>query len=145
MLDALPLNTNGKLDRRALPAPDVPRPELEKSFVAPRTPVEEQVAGVWSQVLGVGRVGVHDNFFDLGGHSLVATQVISRLCDAFEVELPLRCLFESPTVAGLAAAVVQRRAAQSDDELLADALGELEQLSEEEVRAMLTQGGGDEE
>ncbi|MET0649873.1 MAG: amino acid adenylation domain-containing protein [Pyrinomonadaceae bacterium] len=142
MLDALPLNANGKVNRRALPAPDAPRPELEEGFVAPRTPVEAQVAAVWAEVLGVRRVGVHENFFDLGGHSLVATQVVTRLCDAFEIELPLRCLFESPTVAGLSVAVVQRRAAQSDAELLAQALGELEQLSEEEVSAILTQGGG---
>ena len=145
MLDALPLNANGKVYRRALPAPDVLRPELEKSFVAPRTPVEEQVAGIWCQVLGISRAGVHDNFFDLGGHSLLATQVVSRVCDAFEIDLPLRCLFESPTVAGLSVAVVQRRAVQADDELLAQALGELEQLSEEEVRDMLTGGAGDEQ
>jgi amino acid adenylation domain-containing protein len=145
MLDALPLNANGKVERRALPAPDLLRPELEGGFVAPRTPVEERVAGVWSEVLGVKRVGVNDNFFDLGGHSLVATQVVTRLCDAFEIELPLRCLFETPTVAGLSVAVVQRRASQSDDELLAQALGELEQLSEEEVRAMLAQEDGGEE
>ena len=142
MLDALPLGVNGKVNRRQLPAPDAPRPELEEGFVAPRTPVEAQVAAIWAEVLGVRRVGVHENFFDLGGHSLVATQVVTRLCDAFEIELPLRCLFESPTVAGLSVAVVQRRAAHTDDELLAQALGELEQLSEEEVSAILTQGGG---
>ncbi|HEX8353380.1 MAG TPA: phosphopantetheine-binding protein, partial [Pyrinomonadaceae bacterium] len=141
MLDALPLSPNGKVNRRQLPAPDAPRPELEEGFVEPRTPVEAQVAAVWAEVLGVRRVGVHENFFDLGGHSLVATQVVTRLCDAFDIELPLRCLFESPTVAGLSVAVVQRRAAQTDDELLAQALGELEQLSDEEVSAILTQGG----
>jgi acyl carrier protein len=137
MLDALPLNANGKVDRRALPAPDPLRPELDESYVAPRGAVEEQVAAVWRQVLGVERVGVNDNFFDLGGHSLIATQVVSRLCDAFNLELPLRQLFESPTVAGLAAAVVRRQAEEVDDELLAQALGELAGLSEEEVRAML--------
>jgi amino acid adenylation domain-containing protein len=141
MLDSLPLNSSGKVDRRRLPAPDVLRPELKESFVAPRTEVEERVAAVWSEVLGLERIGVHDNFFDLGGHSLVATQVVTRLCDAFEMELPLRCLFESPTVAGVAAAVVQRRAAQADAEGLAQALRDLEQLSDEEARAMLTRGG----
>jgi amino acid adenylation domain-containing protein len=139
MLDALPLNANGKVDRRALPAPDPLRPELDESYVAPRGAVEEQVAAIWRQVLGVERVGVHDNFFDLGGHSLIATQVVSRLCDAFALELPLRQLFESPTVAGLAAAVVRRQAEAADDELLAQALGELAQLSDEEVRAMLAE------
>jgi amino acid adenylation domain-containing protein len=140
MLDALPLNANGKVDRSALPAPDTLRPEMDESYVAPRGAVEEQVAAVWRQVLGTARVGVNDNFFDLGGHSLIATQVVSRLCDAFRMELPLRQLFESPTVAGLAAAIVRRQAEQSDDELLAQALGELEQLSEEEVQAMLEEG-----
>ncbi|MCA1568066.1 MAG: amino acid adenylation domain-containing protein [Acidobacteria bacterium] len=140
MVDALPLNANGKVDRRALPAPDMLRPELGESYVAPRGAVEEQVADVWRQVLGAERVGVHDNFFELGGHSLIATQVVSRLCDAFDLELPLRQLFETPSVAGLAAAVVRRQAEQADDELLAQALGELEQLSEEEVQAMLEEG-----
>ncbi|MET0621639.1 MAG: amino acid adenylation domain-containing protein, partial [Pyrinomonadaceae bacterium] len=114
MLDALPLNANGKVNRRQLPAPDAPRPELEEGFVAPRTPVEAQVAAVWAEVLGVRRVGVHENFFDLGGHSLVATQVVTRLCDAFEIDLPLRCLFESPTVAGLSVAVVRRLSERGD-------------------------------
>ncbi|HEY0173191.1 MAG TPA: amino acid adenylation domain-containing protein, partial [Pyrinomonadaceae bacterium] len=141
MLDSLPLTPSGKVDRRQLPAPDVPRPELEGSFVAPRTEVEGRVAAVWAEVLALGRVGVHDNFFDLGGHSLVATQVVTRLCDAFETELPLRCLFESPTVAGVAAAVVRRLATQADAEGLAQALSDLEQLSDEEARAMLAQGG----
>ena len=101
-LDALPLTPNGKVDRQALPAPDRVRPELESTFVAPRTPVEEVLAGIWAKVLGLEQVGIHDNFFELGGHSLLATQVISRLRDAFQVELPLRSLFEVPTVADLA-------------------------------------------
>jgi amino acid adenylation domain-containing protein len=141
VLDALPLNANGKLDRRALPAPDASRPELKSDFIAPRTAVEERVAGIWRTVLGVERVGIHDNFFDLGGHSLMATQVNSRLCDAFEMDLPLRCLFETPTVAGLSVAIVQKHAAAADDELLAQALAELDELSEEEVQAMLASDG----
>ncbi len=74
LLDALPLMPNGKIDRRALPAPDRSRPELDKAFVAPRTPTEELLAEIWAQLLDIERVGVHDNFFDLGGHSLLATQ-----------------------------------------------------------------------
>jgi amino acid adenylation domain-containing protein len=104
-LETLPLTPNKKIDRRALPAPDDTRPDLEQTFVAPRTPVEELVTGIWSQVLGLKQIGVHDNFFELGGHSLLATQVISRLRQAFEVELPLRSLFEAPTVAGLVAGI----------------------------------------
>ncbi len=100
-LDALPLTSNGKLDRRALPAADWTGRDREETFVAPRTPVEEVLAGIWSQVLGLERVGIHDNFFELGGHSLLATQIISRIRDTFQVELSLRCLFEAPTVVSL--------------------------------------------
>jgi acyl-coenzyme A synthetase/AMP-(fatty) acid ligase/acyl carrier protein len=102
MLDALPLTSSGKIDRRALPVPDRTRPELESAFVTPRTPIEEVLAGIWEDVLGLERIGVHDNFFELGGHSLVATRVISRVRAAFRMELPLRSLFEAPTVADLA-------------------------------------------
>ncbi len=104
-LGALPLTPNGKVDRRALPVPDQARPELAATFVAPRTPVEEQLAGIWAEVLKVARVGIHDNFFELGGHSLLATQVVSRVRRAFQIELPLRYLFETPTVAGLAESI----------------------------------------
>ncbi|HEX8853874.1 MAG TPA: condensation domain-containing protein, partial [Pyrinomonadaceae bacterium] len=102
MLKSMPMTSNGKVDRRALPEPEQSRPELERSFAAPRTPVEETLAGIWTQVLGIERVGINDSFFDLGGHSLLATQVISRVREAFQLELPLRALFEGPTVAELA-------------------------------------------
>jgi amino acid adenylation domain-containing protein len=101
-VDSLPLTPNGKIDRRALPAPDKSRPQLESAFVAPGTATEELVARTWADILKLKRVGVHDNFFELGGHSLLAIQVISRLREQFGVELPLRVLFEQPTVAGLA-------------------------------------------
>jgi amino acid adenylation domain-containing protein len=111
LLDALPLMPNGKIDRRALPSPDRSRPELDKAFMAPRTPTEELLAEIWAQLLDLERVGVHDNFFDLGGHSLLATQVVSRLREAFQVEIPLRRLFEVPTVAGLAESIEAARLA----------------------------------
>jgi len=104
-LESLPLTPNGKLDRAALPAPEGSRPELARAYVAPRTPVEQALAEAWEEALGVERVGVEDNFFDLGGHSLLATQMISWVRETFEVEVPLRDLFEHPTVAGLAAAM----------------------------------------
>ncbi|HVB55147.1 MAG TPA: amino acid adenylation domain-containing protein [Candidatus Acidoferrales bacterium] len=102
MLDDFPLTASGKVDRRALPMPDGRRPELDQAFVACRTPTEELLAEIWSQVLGVKRAGIYDNFFQLGGHSLLATQVVSRIREAFQVEIPLRSMFETPTVAGLA-------------------------------------------
>jgi amino acid adenylation domain-containing protein len=117
LLDALPLLSNGKIDRRALPAPDRTRPELDRTFVAPRTPTEELLVGIWAQVLDLGRVGIHDNFFDLGGHSLLATQAVSRMRDAFQVDIPLRRLFEVPTVAGLAESIEAAR--QAGQNLLA--------------------------
>jgi amino acid adenylation domain-containing protein len=102
VLEALPLTPNGKVDRRALPAPDLTQLIPESNFVAPYTPVEEMLAGVWAQVLGLEKVGVNDNFFELGGHSLLATRVISQIRQVFEVEIPLRSLFELPTVNELA-------------------------------------------
>src|SRR5262249_50187078 len=99
-LAALPLTSNGKLDRKALP-----RPEEDKSgaeLIGLRTPVEELVAGMWGEVRRRKRVGAEENFFELGGRSLLATQVVSRIRQVFGVELPLRSLFEQPTVAGLA-------------------------------------------
>ncbi len=109
-LDALPLTPNGKLDRRALPDPRPVRPDLEERFVAPRTPNEKILAGIWSQVLGVAKIGVNDDFFALGGHSLIATQVITRARDAFHLEIPLPDLFSNPTVARLALAIARRQA-----------------------------------
>jgi len=112
-LEALPLTPSGKVNRRALPVPDRVRPELEGVYVAPRTPTEEVLTGIWAQVLGVEQVGVHDDFFELGGHSLLATRVVSQMRQAFQVELPVRALFEAPTVAGLAERVeVARRTEQ---------------------------------
>ncbi|MCP4660017.1 MAG: non-ribosomal peptide synthetase, partial [bacterium] len=107
LLDAFPLTPNGKVDRRALPAPELHRPELEEAFVAPRTPLEERLAAIWIEVLGVERVGVEDDFFALGGHSLLATQVVSRIRNALGVELPLRMVFESPTVGSLGERIEQ--------------------------------------
>ena len=112
LLESLPLTTNGKIDRRSLPAPDINQAEFESNFTEPRTPDEQLIAEIWAEVLGLERVGIHDNFFELGGHSLLATQAISRLREAFQVEVPLRSLFESPTVATVTESLLQYRAEQ---------------------------------
>ncbi len=110
-LEALPLTPTGKVDRRALPAPEAP--EADDDLLAPRNPVEEVLAGIYAEVLGVARVGVDRGFFDLGGHSLLATRVVSRVRTMFGVELPLRAVFEHPTVAALAEAVTTSRQASA--------------------------------
>jgi amino acid adenylation domain-containing protein len=103
LLDQLPLTASGKVDRRKLPSPDQSRSEVEESYVAPRTSIEERLVKVWGEVLGLSRISVNDNFFnDLGGHSLLATRLLSRVRDSFGTELPLRTIFEQPTVASLA-------------------------------------------
>ena len=108
VLESLPLTSNGKIDRKALPAPEMARSEV--GYVAPRTATEEVLAGIWAGVLKLDRVGIHDNFFALGGHSLLATQLVSQIRSAFQIELPLRAIFEIPSVEALAEQieVVQR-------------------------------------
>jgi acyl carrier protein len=136
-LEALPVTASGKVDRRALPAPEAPA-EAEAGYAEPRTPAEERVAGIWAQVLGVERVGIYTSFFDLGGHSLLATQIISRVREAFQVDLALRSLFETPTVAGMMLAIAQAQVGQEDEDDVARLLAELEQLSDDEARDLLT-------
>lgn len=104
-LDSLPLNPNGKIDRRALPVPNLFDFGDSTNFVAPSNPTEELLANIWKEVLSLEKVGIHDNFFALGGHSLLATKVISRCRQTFAVEMPLQILFENPTIADLAAAI----------------------------------------
>jgi acyl carrier protein len=141
-LEALPLTPNGKVDRRALPTPDQARPALDDTFVAPCTPAEVVLARIWADVLRLEQVGVHDNFFALGGHSLLATQVISRVRSTFRVELPLRSLFEAPTVAELATAVVQRQTEQIGHDNMASLLVELEELPDEKAHRLLADESG---
>jgi len=109
ILDEFPLTPNGKVDRKALPVPDQSRPELESEYIEPRTDNEKKLAAICAELLNLEKVGVYDSFFDLGGHSLLATQFISRLRDAFEVELPLRVIFEKPTIAELVEEIEQRK------------------------------------
>ncbi|BAY73751.1 amino acid adenylation domain protein [Nostoc linckia NIES-25] len=102
ILEALPLTPNGKVDRKALPALDKVLPEFEEKFVAPQTAMEKQLVTIWMEVLGLQQIGINDNFFELGGHSLLATQVISRINKNLDIELPIRRIFELPTIAKLA-------------------------------------------
>ncbi|MEM8530664.1 MAG: amino acid adenylation domain-containing protein [Chloroflexota bacterium] len=102
ILDTFPLTSNGKLDRQALPIPDIEAIATQGSFIAPRTATEQTLAGIWSSILGITQISVHDDFFTLGGHSLLATQVISRINKAFALNLPLRALFDTSTIADFA-------------------------------------------
>jgi amino acid adenylation domain-containing protein len=114
LMEKLPLTPNRKIDRLTLPAPNPTRPDLKQEFVAARTPTEDMLAEIWSTVLCLDRVGVQDNFFELGGHSLLATKVISRVRDAFQVDLPLSDIFEYPTVAQLAKVLDQAEHMEAD-------------------------------
>lgn len=110
MLDMLPLMPNGKVDRRALPEPDRDAAQAAHTYVAPRSPAESELAEIWAEVLKVEQVGIHDDFFMLGGHSLLATRIVSRIRQAFPVELPLRVLFDKPTIAELAEVIANEQA-----------------------------------
>ena len=135
VLSTMPLTPNGKVDRAALPAPDESRPDQQRVFVAPRTPVEKELANIWASLLKLSEVGAHDNFFELGGHSLLATRVVSQMRKVFRIEIPLGSLFESPTVAA-SAEIIERAADGQASRLLAD-ITELEQLSDEEAARLL--------
>jgi amino acid adenylation domain-containing protein len=138
ILEELPRLPNGKIDRRSLPTPSGSRPELTREFVAPRNDIESELAKIWTAVLRVERVGVHNNFFELGGHSLLATQVMARVRSVYKVDVPLRRLFDSPTVANLAVAVIQEQASEVDDDETAQILAELEYLSDDDALSQVS-------
>lgn len=121
LLERLPKSPNGKIERRALPVPDLHSRATEATYIAPETPEAEILAEIWADILQLPRVGARDNFFRLGGHSLLATQIVARVRDTFEVELPLRALFERPTVEGLAEVIesllIERIANMSDEDV----------------------------
>jgi acyl carrier protein len=136
-LESLPLTPNGKLDRLALPAPDRSRAELEDAFAAPRSDIEKLLAEIWAEVLAIHRVGIHDNFFDLGGHSLAASRVISRVIQSFKLDLPVKELFDAPTIARMAEIVKQNQAHRVDDAALEHMLRLMETMTEEEARRLV--------
>jgi acyl carrier protein len=131
-MDAVPLTPNGKIDRSKLPMPESSQ---RSKFVAPRTPVEQNIAEIWAKVLRVDRVGIDDNFFDLGGHSLLATQVISRMRGVFNYDIPLRSLFEAPTVEDLAMVIIRQQAEKVSNTEMERLLDDVEAVSGEMVRA----------
>ncbi len=140
-LQSLPL-TNGKLDRTALPRPDHKRPNLEQPYVPPRSEFEKELARIWTEVLGIDTVGIHDNFFDLGGHSLAASRVISRVIQTFQLEMPFKALFDAPTVAEMAVIITQNQAKRASDEDVAQMLREVEAMTEEEAQKILAGESG---
>lgn len=138
VMDRLPVTPNGKVDYAALPVPDETSFEAMKEFVAPRTATEETLAEIWREILGIPRVGIYDNFFELGGHSLLATQVVSRIRKTLKVDLPLRVIFDSATIADLAAHVEPMSRIESDDaEKLAQLVNQIDQLSIDEIKVLL--------
>ena len=132
-LEHFPLTASGKIDRKALPAPEINRNELGVSYRAPRNPSEEMLARLWSQFLGIERIGIDDNFFQMGGHSVLATRVIAWVREMFQVEVPLRTLFEAPTISDFITIITQKQIEQTDSELLAQVLAELEQQPEDGI------------
>ncbi|HEY0604899.1 MAG TPA: phosphopantetheine-binding protein, partial [Herpetosiphonaceae bacterium] len=119
-------------------APEADRRDAEQSYVGPRVPVEEQLVAIWSEILGVEPIGIYDNFFQLGGHSLQATRMMSRIAETFGVELPLRSFFEAPRIADLALLITQQRSVEVEQDELAQLLSQLEGLSEDELKAFLS-------
>jgi amino acid adenylation domain-containing protein len=138
--DELPLTNNGKVDRRKLAELQTNTARNTNIYEAPRTPAEKTLAEIWATVLGIEKVGRRDNFFELGGHSLLVAQIISRVAEVFNVELPIRFLFESPTLADMSVAILKSQAEQFESESIDDILHELDQLSDEEAEALLAQG-----
>jgi len=139
VLEKLPLTANGKVDRNALPEPGDIRTSQEAEYTVPRNELEQQLAEIWAEVLKLERVGIHDNFFDLGGHSLMATQAVSRIRGQLNVELPLSEMFGYPTVAELAPVVESLLDESEDDDKAFEMLQRLKSLSPEEKEKHLAE------
>ena len=137
-LESFPL-VNGKLDRTRLPLPELKRPDLAEFYVAPRSLTERLLERIWADVLGLDCVGIHDNFFDLGRHSLAASRIITRVIQTLRLELPIKALFDSPTVAEMASIVAQNHAKQANEEEIAQILREVEVVTEEEARQLVAE------
>lgn len=136
-LAALPCTANGKLDRRALPELDRCRPDLSSSYLAPRNSIETELAALWGDILSIEPIGIDDNFLDLGGHSLAASRIISRVVQAFRLELPVKALFGAPTVAEMARIIGLHQSMQAGGEVLKAMLSEIEAMTEGEAEKQL--------
>ncbi len=134
-------SVNGKLNRKELPRPDGRRPTLKQPYVEPMTEVERQLVQIWEEVLGVRPIGIHDNFFDLGGHSLAATRVVTRVLKKFKSDLPVNTLFHSPAIAEMALVVAAHSWKQLDEEALQEVLDELDSLSDDEAKNLAAKHG----
>ena len=137
ILRQLPQTSNGKVDRRALPSPELARGENDQAYAAPRTPLEEVLAGIWAEVLDLDHVGIDDNFFKIGGHSLLAVRTISRVRDRLKVEVPLQTLFRCPTPAQFAASLLATADNPTGLEKIAQLVASVASLSDAEVKQML--------
>ena len=142
LYERLPITPSGKVDRGALPAPARGRPELHEAFVAPRTPVEEVLADIWSEVLGISSIGVRDNFLYLGGDSLLAIQMATRLSATFQAELSPRTFFETPTVAELSQVIMANEAKPGQTEKVARIMSKIKSMSAEDVQRTLEEKKG---
>jgi acyl carrier protein len=134
VLDELPMTPNGKVDRKNLPAPTA---NADRVYTAPRTDLEEALAGLWAEVLNAKEVGIHDNFFEVGGHSLLATQLISRVRDTFKVDLAVRSLFEATTVAEQAEVLVKAEIKPGLVDKIAKVLLKVQRMSADEAKQAL--------
>jgi acyl carrier protein len=138
VMDELPLTSNGKVNRTALPAQEQSSLELRADFMPARTEIERILTELWVEVLGVEPIGIHDNFFMLGGDSLLATRLVSKMRSILHVEIPLGIIFTAPTIAALAEHIeANSHPAQEDMEKISSLLEELEQLSEDELKVMV--------
>jgi acyl carrier protein len=138
-MDSFPLNPNGKVNRKVLPIPTNERPELNQIYIAPQTPIQEILAEIWAEVLGVKQVGIDDNFFQLGGHSLKAIQLIGKIRQTLELDITIRHLFTSPSVKELATALGELAGGEDIINEIAKTIQEIAQLSPEQLQAMLAQ------
>lgn len=142
VLPALPMTSTGKVNRRALPEPGYARPNLATPMISPTTAVENRLTAIWREVLSLDQVGIHDNFLDLGGHSLAASRIINRVIQSFQLNISVKELFASLTVAEMAAIIDRHQGEQASDPMIARMLTEIEGMTEDEAQVKLREKAG---